>query len=39
MHLLLDKGAPGPVHDASASIIRQAGGEAGQELKETAKAD
>jgi ankyrin repeat protein len=32
-------GAPGPVHDASAAIIRQAGGEPGQEIKETAKAE
>ena len=32
-------GAPGPVHDASAAIIRQAGGEPGEEIKETAKAE
>ena len=32
-------GAPGPVHEASAAIIRQAGGEPGQEIKETAKAE
>jgi uncharacterized protein len=32
-------GAPGPVHDASAAIIREAGGEPGQEIKETAKAE
>ena len=32
-------GAAGPVHDASAAIIRQAGGEPGQEIKETAKAE
>jgi ankyrin repeat protein len=32
-------GAPGPVHDADAAIIRQAGGEPGQEIKETAKAE
>ncbi len=30
-------GAPGPVHEASAAIIRQAGGEPGQEIKEVAK--
>jgi ankyrin repeat protein len=32
-------GAPGPVHEAIAAIIRQAGGEPGQEIKETAKAE
>jgi ankyrin repeat protein len=32
-------GALGPVHDASAAILRQAGGEPGQEIKETAKAE
>jgi hypothetical protein len=32
-------GAPGPVHDTSAAIIRQTGGEPGQEIKETAKAE
>jgi ankyrin repeat protein len=32
-------GALGPVHDATAAIIRQAGGEPGQEIKETAKAE
>ena len=32
-------GAPGPVHEASAAILKQAGGENGQEIKETAKAE
>lgn len=32
-------GAPGPVHEASAAIIKQAGGEPGQEIKETAKTE
>jgi ankyrin repeat protein len=32
-------GGPGPVHDTTAAIIRQAGGEPGQEIKETAKAE
>jgi ankyrin repeat protein len=32
-------GAPGPVHNAIAAMIRQAGGEPGQEIKETAKAE
>lgn len=31
-------GGPGPVHDTTAAIIKQAGGEPGQEIKETAKA-
>ncbi len=31
-------GALGPVHDTTAEIIRKAGGEPGQEIKETAKA-
>jgi ankyrin repeat protein len=32
-------GGPGPVHDSTAALIRQAGGEPGQEIKETAKAE
>jgi ankyrin repeat protein len=32
-------GGPGPVHETTAAIIRQAGGEPGQEIKETAKAE
>jgi uncharacterized protein len=32
-------GALGPVHDNIAAILRQAGGEPGQEIKETAKAE
>jgi len=32
-------GALGPVHEAIATMIRQAGGEPGQEIKETAKAE
>jgi ankyrin repeat protein len=32
-------GGPGPVHDTTAALIRQAGGEPGQEIKETAKAE
>jgi ankyrin repeat protein len=32
-------GGPGPVHDTTAAIIKQAGGEPGQEIKETAKAE
>src|SRR5580658_168944 len=32
-------GGPGPVHDTTAAVIRQAGGENGQEIKETAKAE
>lgn len=32
-------GGPGPVHETTATIIRQAGGEPGQEIKETAKAE
>jgi len=32
-------GGPGPVHDTTAAIILQAGGEPGQEIKETAKAE
>jgi uncharacterized protein len=32
-------GGPGPVHDTTATLIRQAGGEPGQEIKETAKAE
>jgi hypothetical protein len=32
-------GALGPVHDTLATMIRQAGGEPGQEIKETAKAE
>ncbi len=32
-------GGPGPVHETTAAIIRQAGGENGQEIKETAKAE
>jgi ankyrin repeat protein len=31
-------GGPGPVHETTATLIRQAGGEPGQEIKETAKA-
>jgi len=31
-------GGPGPVHETTAAIIREAGGENGQEVKETAKA-
>jgi hypothetical protein len=32
-------GGPGPVHDTTATLIHQAGGEPGQEIKETAKAE
>jgi uncharacterized protein len=32
-------GGPGPVHETTAALIRQAGGEPGQEIKETAKAE
>ena len=32
-------GGPGPVHETTATLIRQAGGEPGQEIKETAKAE
>jgi uncharacterized protein len=32
-------GGPGPVHESTATLIRQAGGEPGQEIKETAKAE
>ena len=32
-------GALGPVHDSIAAMLRQAGGEPGQEIKETAKAE
>ncbi|MGP0074328.1 MAG: ankyrin repeat domain-containing protein [Bryobacteraceae bacterium] len=32
-------GGLGPVHDTTAAIIKQAGGEPGQEIKETAKAE
>jgi len=32
-------GGPGPIHDTTAAIIKQAGGENGQEVKETAKAE
>ena len=32
-------GGPGPVHETTAAIIRQAGGEPGQEIKETAKVE
>lgn len=32
-------GGPGPVHETTAAIIKQAGGEPGQEVKETAKAE
>ncbi len=32
-------GGPGPVHETTAAIIRQAGGENGQEVKETAKVE
>jgi len=32
-------GGPGPVHDTTAALIRQAGGENGQEIKQTAKAE
>jgi uncharacterized protein len=32
-------GGPGPVHETTAAIIKQAGGENGQEVKETAKAE
>jgi uncharacterized protein len=32
-------GGPGPVHETTATLIRQAGGEPGQEVKEVAKAE
>ncbi len=32
-------GGPGPVHETTAAIIKQAGGENGQEVKETAKVE
>ena len=32
-------GGPGPVHETTAALIRQAGGDNGQEIKETAKAE
>jgi ankyrin repeat protein len=32
-------GGPGPVHETTAAIIKQAGGEPGQEVKETASAE